>query len=121
LAAKASELAPIETATGQIATHSAVLALVKQVGNEFVRMTATQTNAILSTRVPECLGSCVMMRLRISSANASALKTVVDIITEPTVTTTISSLSTVALPEDRKGVRRDDYQCAQSDNTSIRC
>ncbi|KAJ0139228.1 Uncharacterized protein HZ326_17830 [Fusarium oxysporum f. sp. albedinis] len=79
-------------------------------------MTATQTNAILSTRVSECLGSCVMLRLRRSSANASVLKTVVDIIT-----TTIGSLSTVALPEDRKGVRRDDYQCAQSDNTSIRC
>ncbi|TXC03808.1 hypothetical protein FocTR4_00000049 [Fusarium oxysporum f. sp. cubense] len=84
-------------------------------------MTATQTNAISSTRVSECLGSCVMMRLRISSANASVLKTVVDIITEPTVTTTISSLSTVALPEDRKGVRRDDHHCAQSDNASIRC
>lgn len=88
LAAMASELAPIEVATGQIAMHSAVLTLVKQILTELARMTTDRTNVWF----PE---NCVMMWLRTLLANTSVLKTVVDTDAEPTVTITFCWLATM--------------------------
>lgn len=96
LAAKASKLTLIEMATGQIATHSAVLTQLEQVGDKFSMMNITLINENLSIRALEYLGNCAVMRSRTSSNNASALKTV-DPNTEPTVVTNVIPLSTVAV------------------------